>query len=87
MRHSHDGRERDPDMVKTRDIHYHCGAQVHRRVSRASIINRYAQALRDLREAELKNRMLEDVLEDMQLNAIADERSKGPFVTVALDDL
>ncbi|SDW00031.1 hypothetical protein [Celeribacter indicus] len=30
---------------------------------------------------------LEDALEDARLNAIADERAGGPFVSVSLDDL
>lgn len=30
---------------------------------------------------------LEDAFEDVQLNAIADERAEGPFVSVSLDEL
>lgn len=30
---------------------------------------------------------LEDTIEDAELNAIANERAKGPFVRVSLDDL
>lgn len=28
-----------------------------------------------------------EAIEDMRLNALADERAKGPFVRVSLDDL
>lgn len=30
---------------------------------------------------------IEDAIEDAELNAIANERAKGPFVRVSLDDL
>lgn len=52
---------------------------------RAKIVARTAQKGVVLSRAAQAS--LEDQVEDIRFNAIADERAEGPFVQVSLDDL
>lgn len=40
-----------------------------------------------VRRMVISKAKFEDAIEDAQLNAIADERADGPFISVSLDDL